>query len=172
MASLWSQSFCDAVKDVFERLMHSNVTEINNVNPDESDCVERVTAAIGISGDVVGAVVLNLPRETAEELAIALMRDPYKLHEDAELADALGELVNMIAISAKAEFKGMKVSISTPAITIGYGTRVMIPRTVPKIEMTCKSEFGSFVMDVAHKQPKKSRPFGSLMERRRVATAA
>ena len=172
MTSLWSQPFCEAVQDVFQRLMHSNVTQINNVSENDSECEERVTAAIGISGDVVGAVVLNLPRDTAEEVAVALLRDPHKLDDYAELADALGELVNMIAISAKSEFKDMKVSISTPAIAIGYGTRVMIPRTVPKIEMTCKSEFGSFVMDVAHKQPEKPRSFKSIAERRSETCAA
>ena len=111
-----------------------------------------VSAVIGMSGDVIGSVVLSMPVETATGIVGAFMGIDGSELEIEEISDAVGELVNMIAGSAKAEFKDKVISISTPTIVVGDCFKVYTPRNVPIVEIPCDSEMGPFTVDVVIKE--------------------
>ena len=59
---------------------------------------------IGLSGKAKGTVVLSLDREVAIQVAAALLQEqPAGLN--ADVADAMGEMANMIAGQAKAQLE-------------------------------------------------------------------
>jgi CheY-specific phosphatase CheX len=76
-----------------------------------------VSGVIGMSGDVTGSVVLSFPQATAENL-VALFGGSKADMGSPEFADAIGELVNMVAGGAKAMFKNRKCAISTPSVIV------------------------------------------------------
>lgn len=106
-----------------------------------------VSSVIGFSGDAAGSVVLHFSFEVASRLAtafagVAISPD----HED--FPDALGELANMVAGGAKANFEGLAISVSLPSIVMGARHRVSASRTAPRIIIPCTTEAGEFEVEI------------------------
>jgi chemotaxis protein CheX len=64
-----------------------------------------------------------------------------------DFADAIGELANMIAGNAKAQFKGMKVSISLPSVITGKEHTVSQSRALPRVLIPFETSLGPVVLD-------------------------
>lgn len=148
MEQKYIKPFFHAIATTFDRMIGASVKPLDASLKQDFSRVHNVTAIIGMSGDLVGAVVLSMSFETARAVVAAFLQMDDMLEEE-ELADAVGELVNIIAGSAKAKFEGMDVTISTPTIAIGDSHQIRAPRVVPVIEIPCSSDLGDFVVDVA-----------------------
>ncbi len=112
-----------------------------------SDAGDDASAIIGLSGDVTGAVTLRFPMETASRLVSQFIgEDVAPDHPD--FPDALGELANMVAGSAKAQLTGKTVSISCPSIVMGAAHHVYQRRDIPTVEIPFSTDVGSFIVDV------------------------
>jgi chemotaxis protein CheX len=141
--------FILAVRRVFQTMLATEVKVGRpNVITTKQESLADVSAVIGLSGDVVGCVILSLPMPTAEKAGskfagIELTRD----HPD--FADALGELANMVAGQAKAQFEGMNVSISLPSVIVGPDHVVSQSRQWPRLHLPCESPLGTFTVEVA-----------------------
>jgi len=141
--------FILAVRRVFQTMLATEVRVGRpNVVTTKQESTADVSAVIGLSGDVVGCVILSLPIATAEAVAskfagIALTRD------HADFADALGELANMVAGQAKAQLDGMHVSISLPSVIVGQDHVVSQSRQWPRLHLPCESPLGTFIVEVA-----------------------
>ncbi|TVQ33276.1 MAG: chemotaxis protein CheX [Phycisphaeraceae bacterium] len=107
-----------------------------------------ISGIIGMSGDVTGSVVLSFPTETAERVVSLFTGEEItKAHDD--FADAVGELVNMIAGGAKGRFKDRKVSISCPSVVVGKDHVVSTQKDVPCIAIPCETDCGQFVIEIS-----------------------
>lgn len=143
--------FVNSVKNVFGMMLQMDV-QIGKPAPKSSSSPSYdVSGIIGMSGDVEGNIVLSFPTEVSEKLVskftgMELTTD----HED--FADAIGELVNMVSGSAKAEFTGKRVSISCPSVVVGSDHLVTSSKDMVCITIPCKTEFGEFGVEVAMKQ--------------------
>lgn len=142
--------FVEAVQSVFTTMMQMEVTL---GAPYLAQVLPRHDASgiIGMSGDVVGAVVLSFPASVATKV-IARFAGQECSVTSAEFADALGEIVNMISGAAKAKFHKKKVSISTPTVVIGPGHSVARPMRAVCISLPCKCEYGEFSIDIAMRE--------------------
>jgi chemotaxis protein CheX len=109
-----------------------------------------VSGIIGMSGDVDGAVVLSFPRVTADA-AVKRFTGAATLSKE-DFSDAVGELVNMIAGGAKAQFTGKSVSISCPSVIIGHDHTVFGAKDVTTIIIPCACECGEFAVVVSIRQ--------------------
>ena len=70
----------------------------------------------------------------------------------ADFADAIGELANMVAGGAKAQFSGLEVSISLPSVVVGDPHVVNVtgvPSSAPRLIIPCDTEMGQFHVEVA-----------------------
>ena len=74
--------------------------------------------------------------------------DPEKRDE---LSDAVGELVNMIAGSAKAQFEGKDISISCPNMVLGDSHTVQSGSDTVGVVIPCESDCGVFSVEVTSK---------------------
>jgi chemotaxis protein CheX len=107
----------------------------------------EISGIIGLSGKAKGMVVLSLCREVAIN-ATATMIGEQPSDINADVADAVGELTNMIAGAAKAQLEHLKMSVSLPSVVTGKSHCIEFPKnTLPIcIPFTCK--WGSVAVEV------------------------
>jgi chemotaxis protein CheX len=109
-----------------------------------------VSGIIGFSGDVVGSVVVSFEKSAAVKLVAAFAGMEIAV-DSPDFADAIGELANMIAGSAKKDL-GSAASISVPSVIIGAGHTVARLSDVPCIVIPCTTPVGDFAVEVNVKQ--------------------
>lgn len=88
---------------------------------------QDVSAVIGLSGDIRGAVVMAMKKEFAVKITDTLMGVTHT-EIDGDVVDAIGEIVNIIAGNVKKEVPdGEKVVISLPTVIKGKGHTIAWP---------------------------------------------
>jgi chemotaxis protein CheX len=143
--------FLTAVKDVFETMIEVSFSVGKPCLKKDGIPSHEVSGIIGISGEVTGSVVISLSEKTALQLASALLGDQLtELDEDC--VDAIGEIANMVAGSAKNAFPVGNTSLSVPTVVIGKH-EVNYPSSIPIISIPCETSEGKFGVDIALKLP-------------------
>lgn len=139
--------FIEAVHSVFSTMIHVDVTL---GKPYVSQALPRydISGIIGMTGDVVGSVVLSLPAPVAKVVVGKFAGSDLAI-DSPDFADALGEIVNMISGAAKTKFTGKNVSISTPSVVVAPGHTIARPTQTTCISLPCKIYCGEFSIDVA-----------------------
>ena len=66
-----------------------------------------------------------------------------------QFADAIGELANMVAGSAKRDLCGIRCGISLPTVVIGREHIFPHSRKAPRLVVPCKTVLGDFFLEVA-----------------------
>lgn len=147
MDSSYIIPFVKSIQNVFETMLQLPVQVGSPELKREGEPSFDVSGIIGMSGDVEGAVVLSFPTATAERVVkLFTGMDLQQTHPD--FADAIGELVNMVTGSAKAQFQGRKVSISCPSVVVGKDHMVFGRKDSACISLPCVSDCGDFAIDV------------------------
>ena len=142
-----------ATEHVFSTVLQSQVEVQAPSLKSDNAASHDVSGIIGLSGDVTGAIVLSFPMAVAERVVSKFTgMEMTQDHED--FADAIGELVNMIAGNAKAKFDGKRVSISCPSVVVGSGHQVFQSRDATIVEIPCSCDCGAFLVDVSIKEAK------------------
>jgi len=140
-------AFLEATKAVFSSMVKMPVTF---EKPElSSRCGQYdVSGVIGLSGDVVGSVIVGFTKMSAVQIASSFAGCRLEVGT-ADFADAIGELANMIAGGAKAKFEGQSVSIGCPSVIIAPGHQVSSPSSAAGICIHCNTAAGRFTIDVA-----------------------
>ena len=108
----------------------------------------EVSAVIGLSGKAKGTVVLSVDREVALQVTSILLGErPDEV--SADVADAMGEMANMIAGHAKAQLEQYAMSISLPTVITGKGHCVEFPTRVQPICIPFTCPWGRMTLEVA-----------------------
>jgi chemotaxis protein CheX len=142
--------FVDAVRTVFKTMANVDITvlrpHLKNSDPQQYN----VFGIIGFSGALAGSVTVAFTHVAAQKLVEAFTgslieeRSPY-------FADAIGELANMIAGSAKSKLD-LDARISVPSILIGENCHVATLSDMPCLVIPCTSALGDFAVEVCIKQ--------------------
>jgi chemotaxis protein CheX len=91
-----------------------------------------ISGVIGLSGRAIGTVVLSLGEPVALRVTEAMLNElPPEI--DSDVIDAVGELTNMIAGSAKAQLEYLKMSLSLPNVVVGHDHKIAFPGDVTPI---------------------------------------
>lgn len=147
MDAAYITPFMQSVQNVFATMLQLQVQVGEPKVKSDQQATFDVSGIIGMSGDVVGAVVLSFPTETAERI-VALFTGETTNADNPDFADAIGELVNMIAGGAKGRFEGRKVSISCPNVVIGKDHTVTSQKAVPCIMIPCDTDCGEMCIEI------------------------
>ena len=107
----------------------------------------ELSAVIGVSGRMAGTIVLSLSRSAAIEVLKRLVGEETE-EITTEVCDAVGELTNMIAGSAKAKLAALELSISIPNIVSGQDHQIHYPSDVQPLCIVFESEIGPFAVEV------------------------
>ncbi|MGD8451446.1 MAG: chemotaxis protein CheX [Phycisphaerae bacterium] len=113
---------------------------------------ERLTSLIGITGLMHGCVALSFPPQTALALTGKMLGEtPAEIN--GEVIDAISELVNMVAGSAKAKFNtDPPLQLGLPTVVEGAAYRVKYPSKSVWLEVPFSSEAGDFSMEVTYSE--------------------
>jgi chemotaxis protein CheX len=140
--------FIAATNNVFDTMVG---TELHRGSPSLKTGYQpshEVSAVIGLSGKAKGTVVLSLDREVAIQVAGALLQElPPELN--ADVADAMGEMANMIAGQAKCQLEHLAMSLSLPSVVTGKGHCIEFPRNAMRICIPFSCSWGSLALEVA-----------------------
>jgi len=141
--------FIQSVQNVFSTMMQLPVTLGQPTVKQDQSPAHDVSGIIGMSGAMVGSVVLSFPSETAQRV-VALFSGQQLQTNDPDFADAIGELVNMVSGGAKALFPAdSRASISVPSVIVGKNHTVSRPSGVPCVVLPCECDCGDFVVEIA-----------------------
>ncbi len=139
--------FVNSVTNVFGTMCGLKVTvgkaQLKSGDKPQSD----VSGVIGFSGDAAGSVVIHFSFDTASKIASAFAGIEITPEHD-DFADALGELANMIAGGAKAQFEGLDISISLPNVIVGRDHNVSASKSTPRIIIPCTTDAGTIQVEV------------------------
>tara|TARA_E500000318_G_scaffold20740_1_gene21276 strand:+ start:981 stop:1487 length:507 start_codon:yes stop_codon:yes gene_type:complete len=141
--------FVKSIQNVFSMMLQLPVTVNEPQIKQGTTPSHDVSGIIGMSGDVVGTIILSFRRESAESI-VALFCGEKLQCGTPDFADAVGELVNMVSGGAKALFTDTNdVSISCPSVVVGKDHGVALPSDVPCVVIPCVTDCGEFVIEVA-----------------------
>lgn len=141
--------FIASIQNVFATMMQLQVSIGNPSIKTDATTTYDVSGIIGMSGDVVGSVVVSFPKETAAA-CVALFAGQQLPSDHPDFADAIGELVNMISGGAKGMFTGKKkVTISCPSVVVGTGHTVARQKDTPCVVIPCTTDCGDLVIEIA-----------------------
>lgn len=140
--------FIASVKHVFKTMLQTEIAVGKVYLKDKDAPYGDASALIGFSGDAAGCVILCFPMKTASSAASTFAgAEMTPAHED--FADALGELANMVAGQAKAQFDGLNIAISLPSVVVGKEHSVSKSKQQPTIVLPCDSALGRFAVEVS-----------------------
>jgi chemotaxis protein CheX len=107
----------------------------------------NVVSTVGFAGSNSGLVTLGCSSDAAREITASLLQlDPSEV--DAELADAMGEMTNMIAGKAKGELEEFEMSLSLPTVISGKNHKVQFGSQVKPICIPFSSLHGELSVEV------------------------
>jgi chemotaxis protein CheX len=132
---------------VFETMLGITPTRTGLMLKENQTPKHEVSAVIGVTGKIAGTIVLSMSREAAFgvlDRLVGIEADEI----NADVCDAMGELTNMIAGSAKAQLEKHELSISIPNIISGVTHNVHYPSNVQPICIEFSSEIGPFCIEV------------------------
>ncbi len=139
--------FVTSAVTVFRKMLQCDLTrgEIylkGHFQPDH-----EMSGVIGLSGGAIGTVVLSLSRAVAISATETMLGErPETLNSD--VVDAIGEITNMIAGSAKADLEQFAMTLSLPNVIIGKNHTVTFPSGITPISIPFSCEWGSVCLDV------------------------
>ena len=147
MDAKYVNPFIDGVRLVFDTMIHM---EVSLGKPQITEILPRhdISGIIGMTGDVVGSIVLSFPEPVAKVVITKFACQDLAVGT-SDFADALGEIVNMISGVAKAKFTNKCVSISTPSVVIGPGHTIARPARTTCVCLPCHVACGEFSIDIA-----------------------
>ncbi|MGY8766934.1 MAG: chemotaxis protein CheX [Pirellulales bacterium] len=109
-----------------------------------------VCGVIGLSGRAVGTVIVGLSKDVAiQAAATMLMMDLSEfdgINED--VVDAIGEIANMVAGSAKAQLEEFELSISLPTVVVGSPADIRFPSDIRPISVPFTCQWGKLELQV------------------------
>ncbi|HQL53522.1 MAG: chemotaxis protein CheX [Phycisphaerae bacterium] len=109
-----------------------------------------VTSLVGLSGQVSGVVALRFPPPTALKLAGRMLGSEMSTMSE-EVTDAVAELVNMVAGSAKAKFQhDPPLELGLPTVVEGTGYKLRYPSKSVWLEVPFSSDAGDFTLEVTY----------------------
>lgn len=150
MDAMYIKPFIASISNVFSTMMQLPVTVKDPfVKSAEGPCSD-VSGIIGMSGDVMGSVVLSFSNATAENIVALFCGQKYDAGSP-DFADAVGEIVNMVSGGAKALFKDRKVSISCPSVILGANHKLAKQTDVPTVVIPCATDCGTVNIEISIK---------------------
>jgi chemotaxis protein CheX len=137
--------FVASIRDVLKTMANMTVTVSAPALKSSPATTYDVSGIIGFSGEFVGSMVLSFQQSTAVAIVSSFAGMPIA-PDSPDFADAVGELANMIAGSAKTSFGGTNISV--PSIVMGPGHSIARLHDVPCLVIPCHTDAGDFAVEV------------------------
>lgn len=142
--------FLDAVVGVLGMMAMVEATAGKPYINKKRSAVGDVTGTIGITGTASGVMSLTLDEAVILKIVNNMLAESYTSIND-EIADAVGELTNMIAGQARQDLskQGMILKSSTPMVIIGKGHQIDHISSSPILAIPFTTPEGGLVVEVS-----------------------
>ena len=111
-----------------------------------------VSGIIGLSGNIVGTVVLTMSEALALKSASTMLMEEHT-EFDNDVFDAVGELTNIIAGNAKAQLEEYKLGLSLPNVIYGKDAELRFPERCTPISIPFQTDFGPMAIEIGFTDP-------------------
>lgn len=138
--------FVNSTMQVFSTMVNVKPQIIKPALKEDANATYDVSGIIGFSGEIIGSVVVSFQMEAAQKLVGALVGMDVD-STSSDFVDAVGEIANMIAGSAKKDL-GKNANIAIPTVIIGKNHVIGRLSGVPCIVIPCKTPVGDFAVEV------------------------
>ncbi|MHC4874910.1 MAG: chemotaxis protein CheX [Planctomycetota bacterium] len=139
--------FIESATNVFDTMLGVQIRRKSLSLKDSPAPTHEVSAIIGLSGKVVGSVVVSFATDAALKSAGEMLLTEFD-EVNAEVVDAVGELTNMIAGGAKAAMDHMELSLGLPNVVCGMDHKIFFPGNVKPISVGFDTPWGELAIDV------------------------
>ena len=148
--------FITAMVNVFQTMMQMEIKRTSLTLKKNDKMFGDITAIIGLAGSGSGSVMISFPMDLAKQIVSKMLGCEASVLSKLDVKDGIGEIVNMVAGSAKASFgeTKYKFNISLPMVVEGEAQSVEIchKKGVPCIEVGFQtSDESRFVLEVSLK---------------------
>ena len=129
------QPFIKVCENVFHDFCQTEVVpgRVFFITKDEYESNWDISGIIGLSGEVSGAVAISMKDKTAFSVTKTLTGKEHTSF-DADVTDAVGEIVNIIAGNVKKHFEEeLRIKISLPSIVKGKAHEIIWPSEKTRI---------------------------------------
>ncbi len=107
----------------------------------------EVSGLIGLCGKLQGMVIVSVGHDTAIRATATMLGLEVDEVKD-EVVDAMGELTNMIAGSAKTQLADYQLSIGLPTVICGKSHSIGFPSGSPPFVIPFDSDLGPIFVEV------------------------
>jgi len=136
--------------ETFQKMLKSEAKPGQVQLKNDTTYTYDVSGVIGLSGEAQGSICLSFPKLIALKVVSALVGAEIKII-GPEVADAIGEIANIIAGNAKQHLTQFNLSISLPKVIMGKDHKIASQRGVPTIVVPFDCPLGNFAMEVSLK---------------------
>jgi chemotaxis protein CheX len=156
----FSKPFINAVKNVFETMVFTNLEAQKPVIKADSLSQGDISAILGLSGEMErngtsahykAMLVISFPYETYFKVASAMLGETYTSYVP-DIKDLGGEIVNMVMGNAKRDLKAMGYSsnMAIPSMVEGKGHSIGYPSGTNVVLIPFKSPHGPVFMELCY----------------------
>ncbi len=148
----WINPFIEATESIISTVAMVKIKRGKLALKEDSTVEYDISGIIGITGEAVGSIALSFPKKTALAIVTNFIGEDV-VGIDNDTIDAIGELTNMVAGSAKKTFsdQGIRIKISIPNVVVGKNHTVASPRGTPSIIIPFESNVGELAIQVSLK---------------------
>jgi chemotaxis protein CheX len=127
--------FISATVRTFQTMVYSQALPGKVALAEDGSIRSDISGVISLTGMARGSVALSFPRITALKVVSAFIGDRILALDDTA-ADAIGELVNIVAGAAKTELSQFRIQVSLPSVLLGEAQgqaklKGIVPMLVP-----------------------------------------
>ncbi len=142
------QPFIGTLQDFFQSVLETPLTAGPARLKTDAISDFAVSGTMTVAGKVSGRVVVSLSEQAAIEFTQKYL-DLDKQPEEELIADATGELTNIVFGKAAALVFGQRTSTPIPIVVYGPGYAIAPQEGATCVAVTCKSELGDLELDVS-----------------------
>jgi chemotaxis protein CheX len=136
-----------ATREVFERMLGCTPRRTGLALRGESPPGGHVSGVVCVTGGASGSIVVRLPKAAALA-ALKRMTGTEAAEIDDQVRDAVGELTNMIAGSARSTLADIELALSPPQVVAGETDDVSYPADVQPFCILFDSDLGPFQIEI------------------------
>lgn len=149
----YSTVFKEALMDGMNRMTKTLLTYKDEYSSDKEYESEGITIIIGIIGKFAGRMLIDLSKETANNLTMAILKREPKNND--EMMAALGEFTNIIAGNAcsilNRKNKALGLRVAPPSILRGESVHISAP-SFHTTTAIAETNFGKLLLNVGFKR--------------------
>jgi chemotaxis protein CheX len=140
------KAITSAVIRTFQKMIMVECTPVESTQSDATQ--DDFIGSIGFTGYIIGNCMLRLSEQTAREAVSRISGE--KVENDDEIADGVGELVNMIAGNAKAALVNLGLSLTIPEVIRGQDQKKGFHTFNELFDLHFSSEIGNIYVMTAY----------------------